>query len=237
MGQGREGAAAAQEKLKPDEPEVDHEETKADTPESVDSNRNRVDSDIDSDVSVRQPAELVRQEGRYAQDSDRIRDTNGDSDLSGVESDDRVVNSGATDPPHVAHATESNHATCGATSNERHKWGPNVSAFPDRATCGTPHVADSNATGASRYTQSNLPEIKWFSFERRKVSKNTWAYCVRWHKLDRATGKYDRVPPIYVRRVSDATDAVLRRRDNTTLKKLVRQWYEEKTGQQFVSAS
>lgn len=93
------------------------------------------------------------------------------------------------------------------------------------------------AQSASDYTSKQLPDIKWFTFERRKASTNTWAYCVRWYKLDHATGKYDRVAPICVRRVSDATDAVLKRRDTATLKKLVRQWYEEKTGQQFVSAS
>lgn len=137
----------------------------------------------------------------------------------------------------MANATDPDNATRGAVGDERQKWGPNVRKFPGNATRGAPHVADGGATSASRYAPKDLPAIKWFTFERRKVSKNTWAYCVRWWELDRATESYKRIPPIYVRRVSDATDAVLRRRDNTTLKKLVRQWYEQKIGQQFISAN
>lgn len=146
----------------------------------------------------------------------------------------KPVSGADPDPPTppVAGATEPDHTTCGAIEDERHKWGPNVRQFPGNATRGTPHVARSG----SDYTQTQLPAIKWFTFERRKVSTNTWAYCVRWYKLDHATGKYDRVAPICVRRVSDATDSVLRRRDNATLKNLVRQWYEEKIGHKFISA-
>ncbi len=138
-----------------------------------------------------------------------------------------------TAAPHVADATEPINATRGDAEVDRQKWGPNVKEFPASATRGTPHVAQS----ASSCAQSRLPKVKWFTFERRKVSKNTWAYCARWHELDSATGSYRRVPPIYVRRVSDATDIVLRRRDNETLKRLVRSWYEQKIGQRFVAAN
>lgn len=232
MGQGSDGAAAAQEKLKPDEQlETTHEKSDFD---SRDRAGNRVDSDIDSAISIRQRAELVGQEERHAQVGDSVFGIGGNPDLPGVQSGDGMVSSGVANPaPQVAGATEPDHATGGVIEDERHKWGPNVTAFPGNATRGTPQVAQS----ANRYTSNQLPEIKWFTFERRKASTNTWAYCVRWYKLDHATGKYERVPPICVRRVSDATDTVLKRRDTATLKKLVRQWYEEKTGQQFVSAS
>jgi hypothetical protein len=146
-----------------------------------------------------------------------------------------VVTSGVTDPapaPQVANATDSDRATGSVTVINRAKWGPNVREFPRNATGGAPPVAKK----VSNYTQKDLPEIKWFTFERRKASTNTWAYCVRWYRLDHATGKYNRVAPITVRRVSDATDTVLRKRDNATLKNLVRTWYEQKIGQQFVSA-
>lgn len=248
VGRGREGAAAAREKLKPDGLEAIHEEIKS----SVDRGGNRADSYPDRDAHIRQPAgvaELVRekrheesQDVNRTQDGDRIPGARGAADLpvglADGESVDRVVSEPCgADPkpttPQVARATDTDHATGDAIEDDRQNWGPNVRAFPGNATGGTPQVAQS----ASDYTSKQLPEIKWFTFERRKASTNTWAYCVRWYKLDHATGKYDRVAPICVRRVSDATDAVLKRRDTATLKKLVRQWYEEKTGQQFVSAS
>jgi DNA polymerase III delta prime subunit len=163
---------------------------------------------------------------------DGERGDSGDGDVDAVSSGAEAQ---AT-MPHVADATEpenATNATRGIPQEEREKWGPNVVELPASATRGMPHVAQS----ATNYTQKDLPRVKWFTFERRKVSRNTWAYCVRWHELDDATGLYKRVAPIYVRRVDDPTDAVLRRRDNEALKKLVRQWYEQKIEERFVSAN
>lgn len=111
---GREATAAAQEKLKPDEPEVGHEESKT----TLDRGGNRADSYGDRDAHIRQPgmvAELVRnnQEEQHAQISDSVDSPGLLANLASVrgqvmdsdKSADRVVSGPAANAPNLERET------------------------------------------------------------------------------------------------------------------------------------
>lgn len=107
-----------------------------------------------------------------------------------------------------------------------------VISIDDYATRGTNQGTGSKPTTKLTPQDAELPVAKWFTFERVKTSIGTVAYRYRWHQLvDKESKTYQRMPPVYVRYLTDAADAVIRKKGKDVIKQLVRQWYEEKCGQ------